>query len=168
MYRKLKAFTLVELIVVISIIAILMAILIPNLIIYVRGSRTAASNANSAQVYKFASSYITKAQVAGATMDGISDVVFTVVQPSSSEIDESFETTKIVTPEMFVKSMSVNISLVGVGAVFAVRLDENNYVVKAWWAESEFDHFIGSYPAAREPAENSNGDVLSGTVPATW
>jgi prepilin-type N-terminal cleavage/methylation domain-containing protein len=167
MFHKMKAFTLIELIVVIAIIGILMAILVPNLINYLRDSRTSTCNANASQVYKFANSYLTKAQIAGASMDGLDGTVFAVLDPSVSAVDESFTTTKVVTPEMFQKSMSYSISSVGVGAVFAVRI-ENRFATRAWWAESTVDHFIGCYPVARSSSDNVSGDVLSGSVPANW
>jgi prepilin-type N-terminal cleavage/methylation domain-containing protein len=168
MYQKMKAFTLIELIVVIAIIGILMVILIPSLISYIRDSRTATSNSNAAEVYRFSSMYLTKAQIAGATTSGISNAVLDVLDPTNLTIDESYTDTKVVTQSMFQKSISVNIGHIGVGAVFAVRLTDTGTVEKAWWSESSTDPLIGSYPVSRTAVENSGKEVLSGTVPVNW
>ncbi len=52
MKNKVKAFTLIELIVVIAIIGILAAILVPSLAAYMRSAKMAQYNANARQVYE--------------------------------------------------------------------------------------------------------------------
>lgn len=59
MKRKVKAFTLIELIVVIAIIAILAALIVPNMMGYIRTSRASRFNANAKTVYSGAQLAIT-------------------------------------------------------------------------------------------------------------
>ena len=63
--RFLKAFTLMELIVVIAIIAVLAAIIIPNTAAYLRNSKVTAANTQAQEVYNAVQDYLISQQIRG-------------------------------------------------------------------------------------------------------
>jgi prepilin-type N-terminal cleavage/methylation domain-containing protein len=161
MKSRLHGFTLIELIVVIAIIGILMAILVPNLITYITDARTTSANANANTVYRLAANYFTKANAQGATVTGVSDVVFTVADPTLLSVQDNFGSPAIVTDNMFSETMSVNLGSGVVGTVYAVRLDTKNNVICAWWAKSDTEYIIGAYPRSRSREENDGSVTLT-------
>lgn len=67
--KSLKAFTLVELIVVIAIIGVLASILVPSLLGFTRDSKIAAANSNAHTVYTSAQAWITKYAIKNGTVN---------------------------------------------------------------------------------------------------
>ena len=67
--KKLKGFTLIELIVVIAIVGVLAALLVPTLIGYVRKSKITAINSNALNAFKAVNSALTELSNEGADMD---------------------------------------------------------------------------------------------------
>ena len=65
--KKLRGFTLMELIIVIAIIAILTAIIVPNMTNYMRSTRMQEANTRAQQIYVAAQDYLTHLQAKGVT-----------------------------------------------------------------------------------------------------
>ncbi|WP_432650179.1 prepilin-type N-terminal cleavage/methylation domain-containing protein [Huintestinicola sp.] len=76
---KLKGFTLLELIIVIAIIAIMAAVLVPNVLSYIRTSQIQAANTQAQQIYMAAQDYLTSLQVKGVKPSDIADSTTTKV-----------------------------------------------------------------------------------------
>jgi prepilin-type N-terminal cleavage/methylation domain-containing protein len=71
--RKLKGFTLLEMIVVIAIIAVMAAILVPSVSDYIRSNNIKSANAQAQQVFMAAQDYLVSEQKKGVKTDDITD-----------------------------------------------------------------------------------------------
>lgn len=69
--KKLKGFTLLELIVVIAIIGVLLMIAVPNMQTYMRMNRMQAANDKAQEVYMATQDYLTKLQTSGVSVDNL-------------------------------------------------------------------------------------------------
>lgn len=69
--RKLRGFTLLELITVIAIIAIMAAILVPSISDYIRMNHIRSANSQAQQIYMAAQDYLTSEQIRGTKVKDI-------------------------------------------------------------------------------------------------
>lgn len=83
--KKMKAFTLIELIVVIAIIGVLAAILVPSMIGYVGDAKYSSANANAKLAYSNVAQWCTRCEVRGNSVSNGSFTVNDLTIPASAE-----------------------------------------------------------------------------------
>lgn len=71
--RKLKGFTLLELIVVVAIISVMAAVLVPNVMDYIRSNKIRSANEQAQQIFMAAQDYLVSEQTRGVKAADITD-----------------------------------------------------------------------------------------------
>lgn len=71
--RKLKGFTLLELIVVVAIIAVMAAVLVPSVMDYIRSNKITSANEQAQQIFMAAQDYLVSEQTKGVKAADITD-----------------------------------------------------------------------------------------------
>ncbi|MDR0944329.1 MAG: type II secretion system GspH family protein [Ruminococcus sp.] len=157
--RLLKGFTIIELIVVMAIIGIMMAILIPNLISYINESRLAVANVNANTVYKCASNWLTKAQIAGVPFPEstrlFAGTPCSVGYPEGGSVNENFA--EMDTPEeinaAFRASMDTLLQDLEDSSCFCVMVDNSGNVLQTFWSTDVENRVVGGFPNTRTTSE---------------
>lgn len=146
MKRRLKGFTLIELIVVIAIISVLAMILIPQLIGYVKKSKLEVVNRCAKDIFNQASIYIHDSE-------NVDKDFTTITAISSSDI-----TSGNVLKEDFCKNMDkvLNGKLLGSWKVF---FNSDGTVAAAFYSKKTNDPYVGSWPEAKR--EKTSGGIDS-------
>ena len=166
--RKVKGFTLIELIVVIAIIAVLAAILIPNLMGWVGKSSLRTANANAKAVATNSSTILAELESQGvylkvskgSTVD--SGVLTTAELTFDGEVDVNGTDTKY-TQALFQKDVEEAAGLQK-GSRWIVKFDDKGSVVAAAYSKDNGNSYIGAWPV--ESVEKNEFDSLAEAVAA--
>ena len=141
MNDKMKAFTLIELIVAIAVIGVLSAILIPSIIGYVGKSKISSANANAKLAYETAAAYCVETRTAGcpALFD---------VNIASLKWDSGTRPTYLLNGEDMSNALKANMGSNSSSAGYAsIILGPNSYPTEGFWAKGLDDQYVGHYPS---------------------
>lgn len=163
---RVKGFTIVEMVVVIAIIGILLGVLAPSMMAYIRRSRIQAANANAKMVYNAAQTevqkYINKDRVNPSNLSGFSGVCVLSYEHDSTDTNKAnaakdnalaaVDTTTAAGDAANTVINHVNRTVSGAREInWAVYVE--NYIVKsAVAAEFMSSRYIGCYSANKAKA----------------
>ena len=190
MKNKLKGFTLVEMIVVISIIAILTGVLVPSASYFIRNAKLKTSNAEAKVVFNAALTVSQEYEAKNITMLNVSNgnpsvsglpssinfygnsVDAGVIYPNGAGGIAADSTTPVATE--FIRRVNEKVKTdSSEKAVWAVKYEANGAFPKltaACYASTDTDRYVGCYPVPTESTEaGSYYMALNGvTNTETW
>ena len=140
--KKLKGFTIIELLVVVAIISVLASIGVPAAMTWIRDSKITKANSNAQLVYTAAQDYLTQQEIKNVSLNpgtGTSNYIYCAADshyslniggvPITSNLRGAVNTP--LTPVDFTSALGDEFE-----GVWAVRFNSDTYTVNyAWWTE---------------------------------
>lgn len=140
--KKLKGFTIIELLVVVAIISVLASIGVPAAMTWIRDSKVSKANSNAQLVYSAAQDHLTQLEIKNVNLStaGTDGYIYCAADNAYSLSEGGVEITSsvrgaIASPFMLVDfTTTLGESFEG---VWAVKFNPDTYTVKyAWWTEN--------------------------------
>ena len=149
--RKVKGFTLIELIVVIAIIAVLAAILIPNLMSWVGKSNLRTANTNAKAVATNSATILAELETAGVYLSSAGSGIYTAA-------DLDFTGTFPESMGSFKEAVAKAAGLPK-GSKWGVEFNEQGEVLAAFWAKDGSSPYVGTYPNETQKKNETKADA---------
>ena len=150
--KRLKGFTLIELIVVIAIIAILALVLVPNMVAYIVSSKYNTANNRAAIVYNSAATYCADYKASDKLPNGTAKALPSTLNGVTMTLNLSNVVSPATLQQHIEKELSSNILSANYeNTCCVVYIDANENVSRVLWAEDDDSSYVGAYPNPVDP-----------------